>query len=156
MSTTKDSLFAGSFTSLSSAAATTPVNSPTISLSDARIAGALTDILLEGAGGFKIKTFDELSQQFEKAGLQEQFGSWVRRHENAYVSPEQVERVLGSDAIEYVVKRTGLERTDALERLKNVLPKVIGEATPFGGTPTERTFRYHLQALRRRLASIAA
>jgi uncharacterized protein YidB (DUF937 family) len=149
MAMSNDSLFAGAFSG--------PGKTVFLASSeDIRIAGALTDMFVEGAHGFESVGFDALQKRFNDAGLQPQFDSWVKHHEIAYVTPEQVEKALGGPAIDYIQQRTGIRKFEVVERLKSVLPKVIGEAAPFGGKPSDRTFCYHLRALRRRLTTTLA
>jgi uncharacterized protein YidB (DUF937 family) len=119
---------------------------------DRRIACAVTDVLLEGYQSLPAMSLDELAQLFEKAGLSSQFDSWITRHENAYVSPSQIASIFDPQIVDHLAEQTGISKREVLDRLKSVLPKVIEQATPFGGRPSERTFRFHLQALRKRLA----
>jgi len=143
----RDSLFVGQ-SSAEPAAEVTPF----ATTADRHLARALTDLLLIDGEPFKINTLDGLAQRFRIAGLEAQFDSWMARRENLSVSSGQLRKALGDDVIHALQDRIPLNPGEILDRLTSILPKVIEEATPFGGKPSERTYHFHLESLRKRLA----
>ena len=77
----------------------------------------------------------ELVEQFGKSGLGAAANSWVGKGPNAPVSGAQLEKSLGSDLIEALVKQTGLSREDLVARLAKVLPEAVDKLTPEGKLP---------------------
>jgi uncharacterized protein YidB (DUF937 family) len=83
------------------------------------LAGGLTD-LLDG---------------FRSHGQAETADSWVREGPNEGLTPSQVEEAVGSDNIEELARRTGLSRSELLERLATNIPETVDRVTPDGKLP---------------------
>jgi uncharacterized protein YidB (DUF937 family) len=76
-----------------------------------------------------------LIDSFKKAGLGEKADSWVRTGTNEPVSPPEVEKGVGSDALDSLAAQTGLSRDELLKRLQAVLPDLVDKMTPSGRIP---------------------
>lgn len=77
----------------------------------------------------------ELVDHFGKGGLGPTVDSWVGKGPNAPISGAQLEKSLGADLIDSLVKQTGLSREDLISRLAKVLPEAVDKLTPEGRLP---------------------
>jgi uncharacterized protein YidB (DUF937 family) len=83
--------------------------------------------LLSESGGL-----NGLMGQFQKAGLGDQFSSWVSTGENQPVDEQQMQSALGADAIQGLAGKLGLNASTLLPMLVQYLPQVIDKLTPQG------------------------
>jgi uncharacterized protein YidB (DUF937 family) len=77
----------------------------------------------------------ELVDRFRQTGQGATADSWVETGPNKPINDTEVERALGPDLIDSLVKQTGLSRADLLSRLASVLPDVVDKMTPEGRLP---------------------
>jgi uncharacterized protein YidB (DUF937 family) len=77
----------------------------------------------------------ELVDQFRKNGQGDVADSWVGKGANAPISDAQMEKTLGPDLIDSLVKQTGLSREELLSRLSKTLPETVDKLTPDGRVP---------------------
>src|SRR4029079_4140029 len=77
----------------------------------------------------------ELVDRFRQSGHGATADSWVKTGPNNPVNDTEVERALGPDLIDGLMKQTGLSRADLLSRLSSVLPDVVDKMTPEGRLP---------------------
>ena len=54
---------------------------------------------------------------------------------NAPITGQQMEKTLGTDILDGLVKQTGLSREELLARLAKVLPEAVDKLTPEGKIP---------------------
>lgn len=88
---------------------------------------AMLSGLLNDAGGLQ-----GLMGQFQKAGFGEQFASWVGTGENQPLNAEQVQNAVGSDEIQHLASKLGMQTQTVLPLLAQFLPQVIDKLTPKG------------------------
>jgi OmpA-OmpF porin, OOP family len=81
-----------------------------------------------GLGGFLDK--------FKSAGLSSELGSWLGRADAPALSAQQVDSVLGSNALTGIASRLGLGGPIVASAVGYALPKLIGALTPGGRIPT--------------------
>ncbi|MDM0055066.1 YidB family protein [Variovorax sp. J22G47] len=98
------------------------------------LAGALGGLLANngeqgGLGGLVTK--------FEQAGMGDVIGSWIGKGENAPVSGNQLNDVLGSDTIAAIASKLGINAQTLLPMLATMLPALIDHLTPHGKVPEE-------------------
>ena len=86
--------------------------------------------LLGGQGGLQ-----NLISQFDAKGLGDVVGSWVGTGQNKSISPDQIQNVLGSDALSGIASKLGLNVNDLSGQLSNLLPGVVDKLTPNGKVP---------------------
>jgi uncharacterized protein YidB (DUF937 family) len=77
----------------------------------------------------------DLLDGFRSHGQAETADSWVRPGPNRGLSPSQVEEAVGSNNIDELSRRTGLSRTELLERLATNIPDTVDRVTPDGNLP---------------------
>jgi uncharacterized protein YidB (DUF937 family) len=94
---------------------------------------------LGGEKASAINTFIEsnggvagLSETFQSGGLGEIFKSWVSTNENAAITPEQIQTLLGSTGVGAVAKNLGIDPAQASALIAQALPVVIDKLTPGG------------------------
>jgi len=86
--------------------------------------------LLGGQGGLQ-----NLIGQFDAKGLGDIIGSWVGTGQNKSISPDQLQKILGSDVLSGIASKLGLNANDLSSQLSNLLPGVVDKLTPEGKVP---------------------
>lgn len=76
-----------------------------------------------------------LLRQFEQQGLGSVVQSWVGTGPNQAVSLEQIRNVLGSEQIQQLAARAGLDPDQIAGALAQLLPLIIDQLTPTGQVP---------------------
>jgi uncharacterized protein YidB (DUF937 family) len=76
-----------------------------------------------------------LLEKFQQGGLGEVAASWVGKGENLPVSAEQIQSVLGSDAVSSLAARFGVDPAQASELISQHLPGLVDRLTPDGQAP---------------------
>jgi uncharacterized protein YidB (DUF937 family) len=77
-----------------------------------------------------------LIDKFQQAGLGDVVGSWVGSGQNMPISADQLQNVLGSDAVAGIAAKLGMNPSDAVGQLSNLLPVLVDKLTPDGQAPT--------------------
>lgn len=98
--------------------------------------GGLGDLL----GGSSIGSvlsggLGELLDRFKQSGQGDAADSWVKQGPNQPLSPDQLERTIGSDVLATLSQHTGLSREELLSRLTRELPGAVDKYTPEGRLP---------------------
>jgi uncharacterized protein YidB (DUF937 family) len=83
--------------------------------------------LLTQSGGLQ-----GLANKFSQSGQGGAFSSWVGMGENQPVSPEQIQKVLGSEQVNALAAKIGVDPAQASDFLAEYLPKVVDKLTPEG------------------------
>lgn len=96
--------------------------------------GAVLQLLADGGDGLGV---DGLIGRFDACGMSEVVHSWIGRGSNLPISPEDVQRVLGSQTIENIAQQLGLSERVTADRLSQMLPFVIDKLTPHGRLPAD-------------------
>ena len=99
-------------------------------------AGALAAVL-EYINSPQVGGISGLQQMFEQRGLGGVIASWIGTGQNLPISPDQLQNVLHSDALENIVAKTGLDRSQVASLLSQALPHIVDQLTPNGRLPTE-------------------
>ncbi|MCX7204887.1 MAG: YidB family protein [Proteobacteria bacterium] len=86
--------------------------------------------VLEQQGGIS-----GLVAKFQNGGLSELVQSWVGTGANLPVSSEQIQSVLGSEAVASVAEKLGIDPTEAAGKISEYLPQLVDKLTPNGEIP---------------------
>ena len=86
--------------------------------------------LLGDQGGLQ-----NLISQFDAKGLGDIIGSWVGTGQNKSISADQIQNVIGSDALSGIASKLGINVSDLSGQLSNLLPGVVEKLTPNGKVP---------------------
>jgi uncharacterized protein YidB (DUF937 family) len=105
-------------------------NAPASEGSHSAIAIAALSMLANHSGGLS-----GLAQQFSANGLGGLISSWIGTGQNAPVSGEQLQNVLGSEQIQRVAAQAGVSPETAKSGLAQILPLLIDRLTPNGEVP---------------------
>lgn len=89
-------------------------------------AGGIGD-LLKGQGGL-----GGLVEKFAGEGLGDAVGSWIGTGANLNVTPDQIQKVLGSGPIADFAAKLGISPEQASETLAGLLPEAVDRMTPGG------------------------
>jgi len=88
-----------------------------------------------GLGGILSGGLGDLVRQFQNAGKGEVADSWVSTSQNKQLAPQELEKVLTPDQIDFLTERTGMSRQELLAGLSEQLPQVVDTLTPQGRIP---------------------
>ena len=83
--------------------------------------------LLTQSGGLQ-----GLASKFSQGGQGGAFSSWVGMGENQSISADQIQKVLGSDQVNALAAKIGVDPAQASHFLAEYLPKVVDKLTPEG------------------------
>jgi len=88
-----------------------------------------------GAGGFLSGGLGELMDRFKQNGQGDAADSWVGTGPNQPVDPQRLGSALGSDAVNQLSSKSGLDVGSLLPMLAAFLPQIINALTPDGKVP---------------------
>ena len=73
-----------------------------------------------------------LANKFSQHGQSDTFGSWVGTGQNQPVSGGQIQQVLGSEQVQALAAKLGIDPAQAAQFIAQYLPMVIDKLTPHG------------------------
>jgi len=76
-----------------------------------------------------------LVDKFSRAGLGETVQSWIGSGANLPISAEQLQSVLGSEAVAGMAAKLGVDPAQASSTLAQLLPGLVDRLTPQGQAP---------------------
>lgn len=88
---------------------------------------AMLSGLLNEAGGLS-----GMQAQFEKAGIGATFSSWIGTGTNEPITAEQMQAAVGSENLQVLAGKVGMQVHTVLPLLAQFLPQVIDKLTPHG------------------------
>lgn len=122
------------------------------------IAGQVLGSLGQGRGGGLVDAIGGLINQsgglpalidrFRQGGLGHVADSWVSTGQNLPVSADQIQSVLGSDAVQRIAGQLGISPDAMAGQLAQWLPKVVDHVTPTGSVPDASSLESMLQKLK--------
>ena len=74
---------------------------------------------------------------FQQGGLGGVVASWISTGENLPISAEQLQSVLGSEQVQAIASRLGLDPQEVAGHLARLLPQVVDKLTPGGTLPDD-------------------
>ena len=83
--------------------------------------------LLQQSGGLQ-----GLANKFSQSGHGDTFSSWVGMGENQPISNNQIQNVLGSEQVNALAAKMGIDPAQASNFLAEYLPKIVDKLTPAG------------------------
>jgi uncharacterized protein YidB (DUF937 family) len=98
--------------------------------------------LLAQSGGLQ-----GLANKFEQSGHANAFRSWVGMGENQPVSSGAIQNVLGSEQVNAIATRMGVDPAVAASFLAEYLPKIVDKLTPAGKIDPSADHQQGLAAL---------
>jgi len=88
--------------------------------------GIISGLLAQSGG------LEGLASKFSQSGQGNAFQSWVGMGENQAVSSNQIQNALGSEQVNAMASRMGVDPTMASNFLAEYLPKIVDKLTPAG------------------------
>jgi uncharacterized protein YidB (DUF937 family) len=88
--------------------------------------GIISGLLAQSGG------LEGLASKFMQSGQGNAFQSWVGMGENQPVSNNEVQRALGSEQVNAIATRMGVDPAVASNFLAEYLPKIVDKLTPAG------------------------
>jgi uncharacterized protein YidB (DUF937 family) len=98
--------------------------------------------LLAQSGGLQ-----GLASKFAQSGQGNAFQSWVGMGENEPISSNQIQNVLGSEQVNAIATRMGVDPAMASTFLAEYLPKIVDKLTPTGKVDPAADHQQGLAAL---------
>ena len=98
--------------------------------------------LLAQSGGLQ-----GLANKFAQSGQGNAFQSWVGMGENQPISSNQIQNVLGSDQVNALAGKMGIDPAQASNFLAEYLPKIVDKLTPEGKVDPAADHQQGLAAL---------
>ncbi|MFM7361324.1 MAG: YidB family protein [Cyanobium sp.] len=80
-----------------------------------------------------------LAEKFQTGGAGEVFGSWVSTGENKAVAADTITQVLGSNQVQQLAQKLGLDPQQTSDFIAKALPQVIDKLTPNGAVEDPAT-----------------
>jgi uncharacterized protein YidB (DUF937 family) len=108
--------------------------------------GGLADVLKTGLGGLLGGAaagsvlsggLNDILKQLEQNGHGEVAKSWVGTGPNKMISPQDLEKALGTEQVNTLAQQAGLSKVALLDGLSDQLPDLVDQLTPEGRVPTE-------------------
>ncbi len=90
-----------------------------------------------GASSVLLGGLRDLVDRFKQNGHGPAADSWVSTGPNQQLRADQLEQAIGPEALNALLKQTGLSREELLSRLTRELPTAVDKLTPAGRLPTE-------------------
>lgn len=88
--------------------------------------------MVTGRGGPGLQSLVDL---FYEKGLGDEISSWISRHPNLPITPEQIRGVLGDEKVKELAEKAGISTENASEAISRMLPRIVDMATPSGQVP---------------------
>ena len=95
-----------------------------------------------------------LLDRFKDAGLDDAVRSWVGNGKNLILSPQDVERVLGTARIELLAHKAGVPPKAAAAETASLLPQLVDKLTPGGFLPDDDTLGRNFDLLRDKIGML--
>src|ERR1700756_6014951 len=92
----------------------------------AQLIGVLGGLLAQSGG------LQGLASKFSQSGQGNAFQSWVGMGENQPISNNEIQRALGSEQVNAIATRMGVDPAVASNFLAEYLPKIVDKLTPAG------------------------
>lgn len=90
------------------------------------IGDALQSLLAQNGG------IQGLMNKFSQGGLGDVFSSWIGMGENKSISADQIQGLLGSEQLQGLASKLGVDPSQASGFLADYLPKIVDKMTPSG------------------------
>jgi len=110
--------------------------------------GAALQLLSQGGSGSGLSG---LVEKFQNGGLADIVNSWVSTGPNKPISPDQLEQGLGSDLVQQLASKAGVNADVAKTQLASLLPELVDKLTPEGKLPQAGLLEQGLSLLRSKL-----
>jgi uncharacterized protein YidB (DUF937 family) len=107
----------------------------------AQLIGVLGGLLAQSGG------LQGLANKFAQSGQGNTFQSWVGMGENQAISSNQIQNVLGSEQVNALAAKMGIDPAQASNFLAEYLPKIVDKLTPEGKVDPAADHQQGLTAL---------
>jgi uncharacterized protein YidB (DUF937 family) len=111
-------------------------NSPAFKNALGQLGGAVLPVVLsEVLGTGSQGGLNAIVAKLQQAGLGDQVKSWLGNGHNLPITAEQLQQVLGSDAVKQLAAKYNIPVDQITQILAQRLPKAIDQASPDGRLP---------------------
>jgi uncharacterized protein YidB (DUF937 family) len=90
-------------------------------------------------------------ERFNQAGYADQVKSWIGTGANLPISADDLQRVLGSERLQEMAAKAGVDTSQLKAELAQHLPQIIDRLTPNGHLPDNALVQQGLSFLRGKL-----
>jgi len=109
-------------------------------------AGALTAIM-GYVNSPQVGGIAGLEKMFQQGGLGDVFKSWVSTGQNLPISPEALQNVLHSGALQEAAQKAGIDSNQLTGMMSTLLPHLVDKLTPSGQIPDAGALQSMLKGL---------
>ena len=88
-----------------------------------------------------------LEKMFQQGGLGDVFKSWVSTGQNLPISPEALQNVLHSGALQEAAQKAGIDSNQLTGMMSTLLPHLVDKLTPSGQIPDAGALQSMLKGL---------
>jgi uncharacterized protein YidB (DUF937 family) len=88
-------------------------------------------------GGTLSAGLQDLLARFRQGGQEAKAKSWVSTGPNESIAPDELEKTLGEERVQWLMEQTGMGKEELLAGLSTALPDAVDRLTPEGRVPTE-------------------
>ena len=88
-----------------------------------------------------------LQNMFQQGGLGGVFSSWLSSGQNLPISADQLQGILHSGALQDVAQKAGIDPTQLVGMMSNLLPHVVDKLTPNGQVPDANALQSMMKGL---------
>jgi uncharacterized protein YidB (DUF937 family) len=88
-----------------------------------------------------------LQSMFQQGGLGHIINSWVSNRQNLPISPDQLQNVLHSGALQQAAQQAGMDPSQLTSLMSTLLPHLVDKLTPNGQVPDASAFQQMLKGL---------
>ena len=88
-----------------------------------------------------------LEKMFQHGGLGDVFKSWVSTGQNLPISPEALQNVLHSGALQEAARKAGIDSNQLTGMMSTLLPHLVDKLTPNGQIPDAGALQSMLKGL---------
>lgn len=78
-----------------------------------------------------------LVQQLQSQGLGDVVQSWISNGANQPITADQIQQVLGSDTVQQIAGKIGIDPNTVASGLSQALPELVNQLTPNGEVPAD-------------------
>jgi uncharacterized protein YidB (DUF937 family) len=98
---------------------------------------SLATAVLSMLSGSEVGGISGLAERFTAQGLGHIVSSWIGTGQNLPISPQQLQGVLGSEQVQAIATKAGMQPEQVNSGLAQILPHLVDHLTPNGQVPAQ-------------------
>jgi uncharacterized protein YidB (DUF937 family) len=111
-------------------------------------AGGLASIMKLFGGSGNSSGLQGMASQLQSNGMGDQVKSWIGHGQNQPVSGDQIRQAVDPNQLNQLAEQAHISPEEASQKVAQVLPEMVNQATPEGEMPSHDPFSQGLNALK--------